>query len=74
MYFHNVATFIISPWKRAWPFICSNLKPFQPKMLFCKDWGSVSIEENENVKCLLTDSQTDGQQVIRKAHFSFQLR
>ena len=34
-----------------------------------------SGEEDENVKSLQTDGQTDdGRQVIRKAHLSFQLR
>ena len=43
------------------------------------NWPSGSGEEDENVKSLQTDRQTDGQtdagrQVIRKAHLSFQLR
>ena len=51
--------------------------------MFCAkfgwNWPSGSVEEDENVKSLQTDRQTDGQtddgrQVIRKAHLSFQLR
>ena len=42
------------------------------------NWPSGSWEEDENVKSLLTDGntdrwQTDWRQVIRKAHLSFQL-
>ena len=36
--------------------------------------SSGSEEEDENVKSLLIDRHTDGQQALRKAHFSFQLR
>ena len=72
---------IISPWKRAWPFIWTNLNPLHPRMLCAKfgwNWPSGSGEEDEHVKSLQTDRQTDGQtdagrQVIRKAHLSFQL-
>ena len=70
---------IISPWKRAGPFIWIKLSPLHPRMLCAKfgwNWPSSSGEENENVKSLQTDRQTidDGRQVIRKAHLSFQLR
>ena len=69
---------IISPWKRAWPFIWTNLNPLHPRMLCAKfgwNWPSGSGEEVENRKSLQTDRQTDdGRQVIRKAHLSFQLR
>ena len=51
-------------------------------MMICAKFGwnmpSGSGEEDENVKSLQTDGrtdrQTDVQQVIRKAHLSFQLR
>ena len=47
--------------------------------MFCAkfgwNWPNGSGEEDENVKSLQTDGQTDEwQQVIRKAHLSFQLR
>ena len=42
---------------------------------FCLNWSSGSWEEDEIVKSLQTDGQTDGGwQVIRKANLSFQLR
>ena len=88
MYFRYFV--IISPWKRAGPFIWTNLNPLDPRMLCAKfgwNWPSGSGEEDENVKSLQTDRQTDrrtdrrtdgqtddGRQVIRKAHLSFQLR
>ena len=69
---------IISPWKRARPFIWTYLNPLHPRMLCAKfgwNWLSSSGEEDENVKSLQTDGQTDDvQQVIRKVHLSFQLR
>ena len=55
---------IISPWKRAWNFICSNLNPLHPMMLCVKfgwNWLSGSGEEDENVKSLQMDGQKDGQ-------------
>ena len=59
----------------------SSLNPHYPRMLCAKfgwNWPSGSWEEDENVKSLLTDGntdrwQTDWRQVIRKAHLSFQL-
>ena len=77
---------IISPCKRAGPFIWTNLNPLHLRMLCAKfgwNWPSGSGEEDENVKSLQTDRQTDrrtdrqtddGQKVIRKALLSFQLR
>ena len=71
---------IISPWKRAGPFIWTNMNPLRPRMLCAKfGWNWPSGFEDENVKSLQRDGQTDGQtddgrQVIRKAHLSFQLR
>ena len=46
---------IISPWKRAWPFIWTNLNPLYSRMLCAKfgwNWPSGSWEEVENVKSL----------------------
>ena len=62
MYFHYFI--IIFPWKRAGPFIWTNLNPIYPRMLCAKfgwNWPSVSGEEDENVKSLQTDGQMDGQ-------------
>ena len=53
---------IISPWKRAGPFIWTNLNPLHPRMLWAKfgwNWPCGSGEEDENVKSLQTDGQTD---------------
>ena len=53
MYFHYFV--IISPWKRAGPFIWINLNPLHPRMLCAKfdwNWPSGSGEEDENVKSL----------------------
>ena len=88
MYFRYFIT--ISPWRRVWPFIWTNMNPLHPGILcamFGWNWPSGSGEEDENVKSLQTERQTDGQtdgqmdgrtddgqQVIRKAHLSFQLR
>ena len=46
---------IISPWKRAGPFICTNLNPLHPRMHWTKfgwNWPSGSGEGDENVKSL----------------------
>ena len=53
MYFHYFV--IISPWRRARPFIWTNLNPLHPRMLCAKfgwNWPSGSGEEDENVKSL----------------------
>ena len=72
---------IISPWKRAWPFIWTNLNALQPRMLYAKfgeKWPSGSGEEIwiwEKFTDGQNDKWTDDKQhVIRKAHLSFQLR
>ena len=60
MYFHYFV--IISPWKRAGPFIWTNLNPLHPRMLCVKfgwNWPSGSGEEDEHVKILQTDRRTD---------------
>ena len=60
---------IISPWKKAGPFIWTNLNPLYPKMLCAKfgwNWPSGSGEEDENVKSLQTDRQTDRRQTDRR--------
>ena len=83
MYFRYFV--ILSPWKRAGPFIWTNLNLLHPRMLCDKfgwNWPSDSGEEGENVISLQTEKQTDKQtdrqttddRVIRKAHLSFQLR
>ena len=51
---------IISPWKRAWPFIWTNLNPLNPGMLCTKfgwNWPSSSGEEDENVESLRREQQ-----------------
>ena len=56
MYFHYFI--IISPWKRARPFIWTNMNPLHPRMLCAKfgwNWLSGSGEEYENVKSLQMD-------------------
>ena len=53
IYFHYFV--IISPWKRARPFIWTNLNPLYPRKLCAKfgwNWPSGSGEEDENVKSL----------------------
>ena len=60
---------IISPWKRAWPFICINLNPLNPRMLFAKfgwNWPTGSGEEDENVKNLRQQQQGRQQQTTDK--------
>ena len=78
MYFCYIVTIV--PQKRMWHFVWINLN-FQGCFFakFGRNWPSGSWEEDENVKCLQADWQTDrqttrGQQAIRKAHLSFQLR
>ena len=66
----------ISPLGRMWLFIWTNLNALHPGTLCAKfgwNWPSGSGEEDENVKSLQTYRRMDGQQVIRKAHLSFQL-
>jgi hypothetical protein len=84
VHFYSFA--IISPWRKAIPFIWTNLKALSPRMICAKfgwNWSSGSGEEVENVKSLQTDRRTDrrtdrqtddGQTAIRIAHLSFQLR
>ena len=53
---------IISPWKRAWPLIWTNLNSLYPKMICVKfgwNWLSGSGEEDKNVKSLQTKRRTD---------------
>ena len=65
-----------------WFIVWTNLNPLHPRMLCAKfgwNWPRGSGEEDENAKNLQTDGRTDrqtddGQQVIRTAHLSFQLR
>ena len=69
--FHNYL-----PWKKVGSFIWKNLNLLHPRMLCAKfgwNWLSRSGEEDENVKSLQKDGQTN-RQTIRKAHLSFQLR
>ena len=72
---------IISPWKRAWDFIWTNLNlnPLHLWMIcakFDRNWPCSSGEEDENVKSLQTDRRTDRRRTKsdQKAHLSFQLR
>ena len=85
MYFRYFT--IISLLKKAWQFICTNLNPFYSSEFGAMfaigwSWSCGSWEEQEKVKCSKTDGRparqtdewTDGQQVIRKVHFSYQLK
>ena len=82
MYFHYFI--IISPWKRAGPFIWTNLNPLHPGILCAKfgsNWPTTDLEKKMKMWKVYrqtngrTDGRTDdGRQVIRKAHLSFQLR
>ena len=70
---------IISSWKKTWPFIWTNLNSLHPRMLCTMQvwfkWPSGSGEEDETVKSLQSDGQTDDRrQAIRKACLNFQLR
>ena len=59
---------IISPWKRAGFFICTNSHPHHPRIHCAKfgwNWPYGSWEEDENVKGLRTDGRrTTGDQKI----------
>ena len=66
MYFRYFV--IISLWKRAGPFIWTNLNPLHPGILCAKfswNWPSGSGEQDENVKSLQTDGWTDGRTDIQ---------
>jgi hypothetical protein len=69
-YFYSFT--IISPWRRAIPFIWTIYNPFPPRIICAKsgkNWHSSSGEEVENVKVYRqTDRRTEGRQT------SFQLR
>ena len=54
---------IISPWKGVWSFIWKKMNTLHPMMLCAKfgwNWFSDSLEEDENVKSM--NSQTDKKQ------------
>ena len=71
MYFRYFV--IISPWKRAWPFIWTHLNPVHLRMFCAKfgwNWPRGFAEEDENVKTLQTDRRTDGQKTIRPSVYS----
>ena len=69
---------IISPWKRLWPFIWTNLHPLHPRMLCAKlvEIGSVVLEKKLKMWKIYDNNDYDGhwQIVIRKSHFSLWLR
>lgn len=60
--FHSIST--IFPWKRAWPFVITNLSPLY-RIMHCAKFGwnmpRGSGEKVENIKCLKTARETDGQ-------------
>ena len=59
IYFYYLV--IISPWKRAFPFIWTNMNPLHQRM-FCGKfgWNKPSVSgEDENVKSLQTEWRTD---------------
>ena len=68
---------IISPWRKAKPFIWANFNPLHPRMLCTKfgwNWSSGSGEEDENVKSLQQCQRQRQRTLIRKAHLSLWLR
>ena len=76
MYFRYLVS--ISFWKRARPFIWTNFNPQNPRILCAKFGaiGSVVLKQMTLWKVYRrTDRRTDdGQQAIRKAHLSSQVR
>ena len=67
LYFHYFV--IISPWKRAGPFIWTNLNPLHPRMLcamFDWNWRGWKCEK-------FTTTMDNGQILIRKVYFSLWL-
>ena len=59
----------ISPWRKTWPVIWTNLNPLHPRMLCAKfgwNWPGGSGEEVENVKSLQTDKRTDRQMTVNR--------
>ena len=74
MYFRNFV--IISPLKRAEPFIKTNLNPLYPRML-CVNASLFELAQRFWIRISKCEKLTDGQtarQVIRKAQLSFELR
>ena len=76
MYFRYFV--VISPSKRTWPSTSTNLNTLNQKMLFAT-FGSVHLVLEKKSKMWKDyrkkDKQTDaGRNVIRKAHFCFQLK
>ena len=72
VYFHYFI--IISPWKRAGPFIWTNLNPLHLRMLCAKfgwNWPSGSGEKDENVKSLQTDRQKTDKKWSEKLTWAF---
>jgi hypothetical protein len=76
--FYSLA--IISPWRRANPFIWTNLNPLSPRII-CAKFGWLKLAQcfwrrSRKCKSLQTDRQTDGwrTKAIRIVHLSFQLR
>ena len=58
------------PWRRAWPFIWTNLKPLHPRMR-CAKFGWIGQLVLKKDSKMWKDGQTENrQQAIRKAHFS----
>ena len=83
MYFHN--SVIISTWKRAWPFIWSNLNPLHIRINSCQVWLKLAhwfwrrrskCEKFKTMKTKTTTMTTtdNGQILIRKAHLSLRFR
>ena len=65
---------VISPWKKAGPFIWTNLNPLHPRMLCAKfgwNWLSGSREEDKNVKSLWQHQQRRQQRRQRRTTDKF---
>ena len=60
MYFRYFV--IITPWRRAWPFICKNLNPLHARML-CEVWLKLTQWVLRNQKC---EKFTNGQTYTRR--------
>ena len=71
----------ISTWKRVWPFMCTNLNPHHPRMLYAKfglKFAHWLLRRRCKCETLMTTTTAmtmdNGQIVIRKANLSLRFR